>query len=87
MIGTGFGRAVLGFTGLALVFARALDGLAGAADGAAVSSIWSSPAMDGFGAAGATSGSSGVGTGAADGLALALARGGALLVRGRLGAA
>ena len=43
--------------------------------------------MVGFGAAGATSGMSGVGTtGAADGRALALARGGALLVRGRLGA-
>jgi hypothetical protein len=86
MIGAGFGRAVLGFIGLALGLARALDGFAGAADGAATSSICSSPATDGLGTAGSGAGRSGVGTvgtGAADGRALA--RGGALLVRSRLG--
>jgi hypothetical protein len=88
MIGAALGRAPLGCIGLALGLARALDGLAGAADGAAVSSIWSSPAMVGFGAAGATCGISGAAgaTGAAEGRAFALARTGALLVRWRLGA-
>jgi hypothetical protein len=86
MIGAGLGRAVLGFTGFALGFARALDCFAGAADGATVFSICSSEAIDGLGAAGSGAGRSGVGTGAADGLALALARGGVLLVRSRLGA-
>jgi hypothetical protein len=85
MIGAGFGRAVLGFIGLALGLARALVGFAGAADGAATSSICSSPATDGLGTAGSGVGRSGlgtIGTGAADGRALAL---GALLVRSRLG--
>jgi hypothetical protein len=87
MIGAGFGRVVLGLIGRALGFARALVGFAGAADGA-VSSIWSSAAADGFGTTGSGAGRSGVGTGAAgaaDGLALAFARGGPLLVRSRLG--
>jgi hypothetical protein len=90
MTGAALGRVLFDCTGFALGFARALVGLGGAggaADGAGTSSIRSSPAMDGFG--GATSGSSGVGTvgaGAADGLAFALTLGGALLVRGRLGA-
>ena len=86
MIGAGFGRAVLGFIGLALGLVRALDGFAGAADGAATSSIRSSPATDGLGTAGSGAGRSGVGTvgtGVVDGRALA--RGGALLVRSRLG--
>ena len=85
MTGAGFGRAVLGLIGRALGFARALVGFAGAADGAAVSSIWSSAAADGFGTTGSGAGRSGLGTGAADGLALAFARGGPLLVRSRLG--
>jgi hypothetical protein len=82
-------EAALGFDvpgriGLALGLARALDGLAGAADGAAASSIWSSEARDGFGTCAGCTGASGC-TGAADGRALAFARG-ALLVRSRLGA-
>jgi hypothetical protein len=86
MIGAGFGRAVLGLIGRALGFALALVGFAGAADGAAVSSICSTSAIEGFGT-GSGAGRSGVGTraGAADGLALAFARGGPLLVRSRLG--
>ena len=83
MTGAGFGRAVLGLIGRALGFARALVGFAGAADGAAVSSICNTSATEGFGTTGSGAGSSGVGTGAADGLALA--RGGPLLVRSRLG--
>jgi hypothetical protein len=84
MTGAGLGRAVLGLIGLALGFARARDGRAGAADGDAESSICSTPAIDGLGTAGSGAGRSGVGTsGAADGLALAR---GALLVLSRFGA-
>ena len=86
MIGAALGRVRLGCIGTELGRARALDGLGGAADGAA-SSIWSSVAMVGLGTAGSGAGSSGVGTvgtGAAEGRALAFARG-ALLVRVRLG--
>ena len=85
MIGAGLGRAVLGLIGLALGFALARDGRAGAADGAAESSICSTPAIDGLGTAGSGAGRIGVGTGAADGLAAAFARG-ALLVLSRFGA-
>ena len=49
MIGAALGRAPLGCIGLALGFARAFVGLAGAADGAATSSIWSSEARVGLG--------------------------------------
>ena len=73
---------MLGLIGRALGFARALVGFAGAADGAA-SSICNTSAIEGFGITGSGVGRSGVGTGAADGLALA--RGGPLLVRSRLG--
>jgi hypothetical protein len=45
MIGAGLGRAVLGLIGLALGFALARDGRGGAADGAAESSICSTPAI------------------------------------------
>jgi hypothetical protein len=83
MIGAGLGRAVLGLIGRALGFARARVGLGGAADGAAVSSICNTSAALGLGTAGSGAGRSGVGTGAADGRALA--RVGALLVRSRLG--
>ena len=83
MIGAGLGRVVLGLIGLALGFARARDGRAGAADGAAESSICSTPAIDGLGTAGSGAGRIGVGTGAADGLAFAR---GALLVLSRFGA-
>jgi hypothetical protein len=81
MTGAGLGRAVLGLIGRALGFALALVGFAGAADGAAVSSICNTPAMLGFGTTGSGAGRSGVGT--VDGLALA--RGGPLLVRSRRG--
>ena len=83
MIGAGLGRAVLGLIGLALGFALARDGRAGAADGATESSICSTSAIDGLGTAGSGAGRSGVGTGAADGLAFAR---GALLVLSRFGA-
>ena len=81
MIGAGFGRAVLGLIGRALGFARARVGFGGAADGAAASSICNTSAALGLGTAGSGAGRSGVGTGAADGRALA--RVGALLVRSR----
>jgi hypothetical protein len=78
-----------GRIGLALGLARALDGFGGAADGAGTSPICSSPAMEGLGTWGSGAGriGLGIGAGAIDGpaRALALARG-ALLVRSRLGA-
>jgi hypothetical protein len=82
MTGAALGFDVPGRIGFALGLARALVGLAGAADGAAASS-WSSAVRDGFGTGAGCTGTSGCG--AAVGRALAFARG-ALLVRSRFGA-
>jgi hypothetical protein len=84
MTGAALGLDVPGRIGFALGLARALVGLAGAADGAAVSSIWSWAARDGFGTCAGTGAGTGA-AGAAVGRALAFARG-ALLVRSRFGA-